>query len=235
MKKTNLLHRLALLVLVLAANQLVAQKAPTWKDIGSWKSIASSRSTELSPDGNWFAYLLTPADEGDAELVLKRTSDSTRFTYPVGATSRANIAFSDDSRFFAYTVSPTEKEKKDKKKAEKVVLIELGTTTKKEFEQTKSFAFNGKKSSHLAVLLAPEEGTKPTDPKGTDLLLYDLGKKQIQNIGNVSDYAFNKGGSWLALALDTRNQAGNGVVLLNTETGVVRPMDTDKASYESLN
>lgn len=235
MKKINTCFGLFLLMLLLASNQLAAQKAPSWQDIAYWKSIASSRNTEISPDGKWFAYLLTPADEGDAELIVQKTSDSTRFSYPVGATSSARIAFSDDSRFFAYTVSPTEKEKKDKKKAEKVILVELGTSHKKEFEQTRSFAFNGKKSSYLAILLAPEEGTKPTDPKGTDLLLYDLGKKQIQNIGNVSDYAFNKGGNWLALALDTRNQAGNGVILLNTETGVVKPMDTDKASYESLN
>jgi dipeptidyl aminopeptidase/acylaminoacyl peptidase len=235
MKKANILNQFLFLILLLVSNQLVAQKAPSWKDIASWKSISSSGNTEISPNGTWFAYLLTRADEGDAELILQKTSDTTRFVYVVGVTSRATIAFSDDSRFFAYKISPTEKEKKDKKKAEKVVLLELGTTNKKEFDQIKSFAFNGKKSSHLTVLLAPEEGTKPTDPKGTDLLLYDLGKKQTQNIGNVSEYAFNKNGNWLALALDTRNQAGNGVVLHNLETGVVRPMDTDKASFESMN
>ncbi len=226
--------QLLIICLLFCAWQATAQKAPGWKDIASWKAIPSAAHTQVSPNGQWFAYLLARADEGDAELILQRTSDSTRLSFPVGATTQASMAFSDDSRFLVYKVSPTEKEKQDKKKAEKLVLIELGTAYKKEFDQIKSFAFNGEKATHLAVQLAPEEGTRPADPKGTDLLVFDLRSKQVQNIGNVSDYSFNKSGLWLALALDTRNQAGNGVLLQNMESGVLRALDTGEASYESL-
>lgn len=210
-------------------------KTLTWKGIGSWQAIPSSASTQISPDGKWFAYLLARADEGNATLILQSTADSTRKTFKVGATTRATMVFSDDGRFFAYKVSPTEKEKKAKKKDEKLVLVSLADSTKnKEFAQIKSYAFNGKKSSHLAVQLAPEEGTKPTDPKGTNLLVYDLTNQRTQNIGNVAEYSFNKPGTWLALTLDARNQAGNGILLQNMATSVMLPLDTDEASYESL-
>ncbi len=226
---------LLLVTLASYAQTTDSLKTATWKGIASWKAIPSSSSTEVSPDGKWFAYLLARADEGDAALILQSTADSTRKTFKVGATTRADMAFSDNGRFFAYKVSPTEKEKKDKKKDEKLVLVSLMDFTKnKEFKQVKSYAFNGKKSSHLAVLLAPEEGTKPTDPKGTNLLLCDLQNQRTQNIGNVSEYAFNKPGTWLALTLDARNQAGNGILLQNMTTSVMLPLDTDEASYESL-
>ena len=240
----NLRHPWLILVFPFLSLALLAQKPTpdslkpttlTWKGIADWKAIPSSSSTEVSPDGQWFAYLLARADEGDATLILQSTADSTRKTFKVGATTRADMAFSDDGRFFAYKVLPTEKEKKAKKKDEKLVLVSLADSTKnKEFMQVKSYAFNGKKSSHLAVQLAPEEGTKPTDPKGANLLLYNLTNQRTQNIGNVAEYAFNKPGTWLALALDARNQAGNGVLLQNMTSSTMLPLDTDEASYESL-
>ena len=239
LKRTYVILAFALLPLTLLAQAPVADSLSpttrTWPGIASWKAIPSSSSTKISPDGKWFAYLLARADEGDATLILQSTAEPTKKTFKVGATTSSDMAFSDDERFFAYKVSPTEKEKKAKKKDEKLMLVSLADSTKnKEFTQVKSYAFNGKKSSHLAVLLAPEEGTKPTDPKGTNLLLYDLTSQRIQNIGNVAEYTFNKSGDWLALALDARNQAGNGLLMQNVTTGVILPLDTDEASYEAL-
>ncbi len=224
-----------LFTVFVAQSQSVAPQTATWKGIASWKAIPSASSTQISPDGKWFAYLLARADEGDAELILQNTTDATKKSFKVGATTRADIAFSDDGQFFAFKVSPTEKEKKAKKKDEKLILVSLADSTKnKEFLQVKSYVFNGKKSSHLAVQLAPEDGTKPTDPKGTNLLLYDLTNQRTQNIGNIAEYTFNKPGTWLALTLDARNQAGNGVLLQNMATSTMLPLDTDEATYESL-
>ena len=87
----------------------------------AWKRIASPT---VSDDGQWFAYKLTP-NEGDSELVLRRISDGKEWKFPVGesqgfgggpfpgGTVSREIAFSEDSKWFAFTVSPTFKEGKE--------------------------------------------------------------------------------------------------------------------------
>jgi dipeptidyl aminopeptidase/acylaminoacyl peptidase len=54
------------------------------------------------------------------------------------------------------------------------------------------------------------------------------------NIGNVSEFAFDKKGHWLAYVIDARGQSGNGVHLRNMLTSVVISLDTAKAFYKSL-
>ena len=39
------------------------------------------------------------------------------------------------------------------------------------------------------------------------------------NIGNVSEFAFNKSGKLLAMVIDATDQAGNGILLRDMTTG----------------
>ncbi|HEX4470006.1 MAG TPA: hypothetical protein VH080_10740, partial [Gemmatimonadaceae bacterium] len=78
---------LCLAALFVAASSLAAQQSPpsaatstvtrtagnkqmTPADLKAWKSI---RSTVLSNDGKWFAYVLAP-NEGDASVVVRQTA-----------------------------------------------------------------------------------------------------------------------------------------------------------------
>ncbi|WP_394990147.1 alpha/beta hydrolase family protein [Emticicia sp.] len=214
--------------------------ALSWKDVASWKAIPGFGGTQLSPDGTWFAYILNP-NEGDAEIVIKKTTDSTQIKYSIGSNASFSMNFSNDSKWIAFKVYPTDKEKKAAAKAtagkpltEKVFLIELSAKKKTEFERVKSFAFNGEKSSVLALQLVGTS-TAADAPKGSDLLLFDLISTKTQNVGNVSEYSFNKKGDWMAYTIDANEKAGNGLHIRNMNTGVVMILDNDKASYKSLN
>src|SRR6218665_590380 len=241
MKKYFIIYLLLFSLAVLAQDK---PKPPlSWKDVASWKSIPAFGGTQLSSDGAWFAYVLNP-NEGDAEIVIRKTSDTTQIKYPIGSGTFFSMNFSDDAKWFAFKVYPKDKDKKAAAKPggkpipDKVFLINLSNKKKTEFERVKSFAFNGEKSSVLALqLTAASAPSSPNadGPKGSDLLLYDLASGKTQNIGNISDYSFNKQGDWLALTVDAAEKAGNGLWLRNMNTNVVMILDNDKASYKSLN
>ncbi|MBC7568696.1 MAG: S9 family peptidase [Spirosoma sp.] len=241
--KTNLLFVISLSFIGLLVQ---AQPKPplSWKAVAAWKDITTG-STQLSPDGQWFAYVTAPT-EGDAELIVQKIADSTRHSYPIGsATLAPDVKFSDDGRWVVFMVSPTYKEQLAAAKpgakplTKKAVLVELAPNKKTEFERVKSLSFNGEKVSHLALLLSPATASPVsitgTDAvRGADLLLYELGTGKTQNIGNVADMAFDKKGNWLAITIDAVGQSGNGLSLRNMTTGVMLTLDSDKARYQSL-
>lgn len=242
------------LLLLLISSVAMAQPKPkpalSWKEVAAWKAIGSFGSTQLSPDGQWFAYILAP-NEGDADLVIQKTADTTRYSYPIGSVTMPQITFSDDSKWIAFKVFAKDKDKKaaakpgSKPVPDKLFLVDLSGNKKTEFDRVKSFAFNGEKASHLAILLTgtPAMGGAPAGPggasadaaKGSDLLLYELSTAKTQNIGNIAEMSFSKKGDWLALAVDAGERAGNGLQLRNMQSGVLLTMDSDKARYQSLN
>jgi dipeptidyl aminopeptidase/acylaminoacyl peptidase len=75
---------------------------------------------------------------------------------------------------------------------------------------------------------------RDTRPRGTDLILRDLKNGTEINIGNVSEFAFNKSGKYLALVIDAADQAGNGIQVRDMAAGTVTSLETDKAFYERM-
>jgi dipeptidyl aminopeptidase/acylaminoacyl peptidase len=220
------------------------QQTPTpisWKDVPSWISIAPL-SVQISPDGGHVAYAMLPV-EGDGELIVRKTSDAAGVrSYPIGSTNSASYAFAENGKWIAFKEHAKEKDKKaaaktpSKQLFEKLVLVDMATGKKTEFEKVNSFAFNGTAATHLAVLHAKEKapGARPDDPKGADLLLVELASGKSQNIGNVSEYAFNKAGAWLAYTIDAAGQSGNGLHLYNVAMRTTQVIDSDKAGYKSV-
>jgi len=216
------------------------------QDILAWKSI---RSATVSPDGEWFAYRLSP-QEGDGTVVIRRTREDKVYTFPAGESSGfgRDIYFSEDSRWAAFTLYPGRAEarklKKQKKKAyNSAVLVDLASGEKEEFKKVKSYAFSGEDSSWIALHAHPPEagpspGASSREKKdawcGSDLLLRELSTGATLNIGNVSEFAFNKRGDWLAWVVDAREKAGNGVQLRSMKTGVIFPLESDRAVYSKL-
>jgi len=215
------------------------------QDILAWKSI---RSPSISNDGQWFAYRLSP-QEGDGEVIIRKTKADMEHKFPAGEVQgfSQDVVFSEDSKWVAFTVYPEREEakklKKQKKKVyNKVAMVNLASGEKVEFEKVNRFAFSGEASSWLALHRYPPEGkdmppggNKDEDKwRGADLILHELATGNELNIGNVAEFAFNKKGQWLAWVVDAQERSGNGVQARNMKTGVILPLDSDKAVYKKL-
>jgi dipeptidyl aminopeptidase/acylaminoacyl peptidase len=217
-------------------------------DIMNWKRIASS---VVSNDGQWFAYRLAPT-EGDSEVIVRRTSDNKELKFSAGEIQgfgAGSLAFSDDSKWLAFTTYPNAKDAKRAKKERKtlynkVVLLNLATEKKTEFDKVKRFAFSGEQATWLALHRNGNDAPTPPVPggapvgdraSGTDLILYELANGNQLNIGNVAEFSFDKKGLWLAFVIDAQEKIGNGVQLRNMTNGALVPLESDKANYKSLN
>lgn len=247
-----------------ATQQAVQQAAKPRRPIDladswAWKRIASP---VVSDDGQWFAYKVTP-NEGDSEVILHRISDGKEWKFPVGESQgfggfpggggSRDIDFSDDSKWLAFTISPTFKDGKRLKKERKplqnkVAIVNLATEKKVEFEKVRRFAFSGQNSAWIALhkygaeappappAAAAASGVRPPDrATGSDLILHELATGNEMNIGNVGDFAFNKKGDWLAWTIDANEKSGNGVQARNMTTGAVLPLDSGNVVYKALN
>ena len=274
MKKTkSILIVLLWMFLVIPGFAAQGEKAAPQKlktieieDILAWKSI---RSAVLSNDGKWFTYRLSPG-KGESEVITRETKGEKEFRFPGGQAPRpqrrrpggapraGDISFSEDSRWVAFTIYPTEKEaeiaKRQRKRTHhKVGLVNLSSGEKIEFEKVRKYEFSGEASSWIALQkyppevqsgeqrrAAPSSGTAGAGPReerasGTDLILHELASSNELNIGNVSEFSFDKKGRLMAWIVDAQDKSGNGVQLRNMSTGAVVPLDSDKAVYRRLN
>jgi dipeptidyl aminopeptidase/acylaminoacyl peptidase len=164
-----------------------------------------------------------------------------------------------DGRWVVFHTYPTTQQAKrlrrDRRPIQtKAVLVELATGKKTEFDKIRRVAFNGDLSTHLVLQRyggtpegsGPGAGAAPAAggpanpnaaadrPTGADLLVFELATGAELNIGNVSDFAFNKSGAWFAYLIDATDKAGNGIELRNMTTGATQPLDSAQASYRSL-
>lgn len=247
------------------ATQAKPQRPIELPDILAWKRIST---TVVSNDGQFFAYKLTPA-EGDGEVIVRRVKDGKDWRFPIGESAGLGggggaffgggpreLAFSDDAKWFAYTIYPTAKEAKQAKRTRrplqnKVALVNLSTEKKVEFEKVRRFSFSNENAGWLALQKygaepaagGPPAAAAPAAPgatpaaeraTGSDLLLYELATGNQLNVGNVNEFAFDKKGNWLAWTIDATDKSGNGVQARNMTNGAVLPLDSDKASYRSL-
>ena len=243
-----------------------AQKPIQLNDILAWKRIVSP---SVSPDGIWFAYRVSPA-EGNSEVVIRNLKDGKDQHFPIGEIPRVDapaggppvmmaardLAISDDGKYAAFLAYPSAKEAKTLKKAKKpvqsrVVVVELATGKKTEFEKVRRFSFSGERATMLAMLRyaasstnpaagapagPPTPGAPPADdkPTGSDLILYEMASGNELNVGNVSDFSFDKKGNSLAWIIDAQDKVGNGVEVRDMASGMVMPLDSAKASYKGL-
>lgn len=225
MKRTILL-----LLLVGFSTLTFGQEKPlTLKDYSKWSRIVTPA---VSNDGKWFAYGIRP-NGGDDTLVINQLDNSK--VYKIKFASAPRIA--ENSKWISYLIKPSKEEEKKLKKAKKTVynsagLIDLETGKRFTFERVESSELSNS-SSHFAVLRK-----KPSDDNskhnGKDLILKRLSDGQVTNIGNVGSYAFNKRGNYLAYTIDADGMAGNGVYILNLETGENKTLHADSSKYNQL-
>ncbi len=198
------------------------------EDYGSWRSIVS---TAISQDGKWvtFAYRKTKADD---EFYVKSLDSEEEYKI-VGA---SNPEFSDDSRWVAYNLNlpykEAEKLRKEKKPVpRKAELLDLFSGEKITVENISSFTFS-KGSDFLAV--KKNRADPKADFKGADLILYHLKTGAYHNLGNVTEFKFNKAGKYLAFIVDAADKAGNGLYMMELDRGILTVLDSGQARYSQL-
>jgi dipeptidyl aminopeptidase/acylaminoacyl peptidase len=202
------------------------------EDYKRWSRIVS---TELSPDGQWFTYGLRP-NGGDDTLFVKKTSAATEeFEYKIPYASAP--VFSNDSKWVAYLISPTDKEIEKLRKSNKKVfktaeLRNLATGDSTRFERASSMSFS-EDGKFLVISLEKTEDDK-SKHKGQDLILVDLDNMSTMNFGNVSEYAFNKNSTQLAYTVDASEMVGNGLYVYDLQNKTLRNLDSDRKQYSSL-
>src|SRR5262245_42872547 len=245
-----------------AANATNGQKPLAMKDALAWNSI---RSVALTRDGKWFACAILPA-EGKGEVVVRQTIGDKETRFPVGE-SMGGLPLSDDSRWLAFSSTPKARGGRGKGGAKgkatgpetpaaeqgKLVLVNLASGEKVEYEGVTRFVFSGEASNALAMY-KPSAPATPTLPpalaairpqgaeeqpaaprvRGGSLVLRDLASGKELALGNVADFAFDKKGQRLAMTIDGPGQLGNGVQLRDMKTGLLTQLDSGKASYQNL-
>jgi dipeptidyl aminopeptidase/acylaminoacyl peptidase len=187
----------------------------------------------FSDDGKWFAFSSTPVPP-------RRAGGRGKGKGKGKGPGKAEEAKASD----------------EKRTPPKVVLVNLATQQKTELEGISSFTFSGEGCTHLALRKANVDAdapaTAPTggpprpaipfpgpvtptmERTGSDLIVRELATGDELTLGNVSEFAFDKKGQWLALVIDATGQIGNGVQLRDMKSGVLFPIDTGKARYSHL-
>jgi dipeptidyl aminopeptidase/acylaminoacyl peptidase len=202
-------------------------------DIGRWKRITG---TALSPDGKWLTYAYSP-NEGDDTLFVRNLDASTLYTTPGG--SGAQI--SDDSRFVGFFVSPENASGRGGRGGRGGASTTIGGTNVRRFELLdltngqrtpipNAATFKFSKGSRFVAIRMNKSGSA----NGGDLVLRDLSTDMIQNIGNVNLYDFDDSGRMLAYTVDAAERVGNGVYVLDLETGRSRVLNTGAFDYDQL-
>lgn len=238
--------------------KVTAPRVLTIADADDWQSV---RQFGLSPNGKWAGHFIVP-NEGDGTLVIAKTEDSggakkdddqdageesdtdakplDRYEFVTGPNS-GQLSFSHDSKFAAWLQSPLDKVAKAAKDSEaaeknKVILLNLETGKKTEFDNAQSFKFSGENPKCLAIHKMKPKG-RPSGDKGwngSDLLIHDLQSDSQINVGNVKNFAFNKSGHLLAIVIDAQGQSGNGVQLLHVNDSRIEILDSGKFTYGSM-
>ncbi len=71
-------------------------------------------------------------------------------------------------------------------------------------------------------------------PRGSDVILHDLLTGRDQLLGSVSEAAFNKRGDLLAYTIEATPRDGNGLAVIDLQSGRVTPIENDAKVYSRL-
>lgn len=204
------------------------KKVLTLDDYPRWNHIVSP---SISSEGNWVSYAYRPNGGDDTLYIKSLTTDK---VYEIQYGSRPS--FSEDSKWVAYMIGLAKKEVEKLRKEKKPVtskaeLLNLTSGEKYTVENASSFSFS-KDSKFCAIKKVKSD--KEAKHSGTDLLIRNLETGLVLNIGNVSDFKFNKPGTMLAYTIDASEKKGNGIYVIELGSGVQKPLDTGELDYAGI-
>jgi len=239
-------HRLVLFAVVavfaLSGTASAQQERPlTIDDYSRWRGIGDQ---VISSNGEWVSYVLryrnTKPDDANPVLhVLNLETDQ-----EVEVQGASDGTFSDDSRWIAYQVDPSngdeeqnEEAQEDEDDPKRVELRNLATGGVKSWQDIDAFSFSSNSTHLFLKRRAPEkdnEGDDSDRPRGVDVIVHDLTTGSDQLLGSVGDIAFNKEGDLLAYTVDAEMKDANGLFVLDLAAGRMFPLDNDAKSYSRL-
>jgi len=195
-------------------------------DYNRWSRISS---VSLSDDGTWMTFAYSP-NGGDDTLYIKNIDSGETIAEPYCSSPQ----FSDDSGWIVYKRNLKKKEAEKLRKSKKPVysrgvLLNLASGKKTEWEKVDDMTLSPK-SDYLLIRKSGENNGR----RAADMLIKDLKTGVLMNIGNVSQYKFNRKGSHLAYIIDAEDRAGNGIYLMDLAESTIKPLDTDTLTYSQL-
>jgi dienelactone hydrolase len=210
-------------------------------DYGSWKRVTA---VALSPDGRWMTWAQNRL-EGEDTLFVRDLDREVSHVVPRGQ----NPAFSWDSRWVAYVVTPPSREGAaggagartaqqrpatpgaPGAQGRTMVLRDLASGDSLTFADAATFTF----PENTGLVLVRKRGPgSDAGYAGADLVAHHLATGSTMNLGNVSDFSVNEPGTHLAYLVDAQGRAGNGAYLLELATNRITPLDTDQRIYSQL-
>ena len=215
------MRRLAWLALSLAALAPAQTKTVTVEDAKKFESLGA---TSISNDGNWVLAGATTT-LGDPVQILQKVGG--------GPVARIDLArggaFSDDSRWAAWTTAPS-REDADRMRAEKkpveskLTLRNLGSGTDRTFDNVSRFSFL-KGGKTLLV-------QRPGGENGGDALFVDLASGRTMTLAGVVAVEPKPDGT--AVALVVRTGGEDALEILDPRTMALRPVLYGKERLKAL-
>jgi dipeptidyl aminopeptidase/acylaminoacyl peptidase len=242
----------------LAAGQAATAKKRITHDVyDSWRSI---QGTKISRDGTWLVYALVP-QEGDGDLVARNLKTNSEFRQPRGRDPLITV----DGKFVVFTIVPlkadTDKAKKEKKQPEEMPknalgIMDLSTGRAVTVERVKNFKVPEESGRFVAYLMEAQEkkaeekkepAEKPEEKPaaktkekkkdvGTELLVRELATGAVTSIPEVTEYVWNKPGTWIAYGVssDPRTPDKDGAFARRVADGTVKTLMTGQGHYKGL-
>ncbi|HSJ09262.1 MAG TPA: prolyl oligopeptidase family serine peptidase [Longimicrobiales bacterium] len=218
---------LGALCLAVAAPLAAQQKpVPTPADYARWESISLA---EISPDGRFFAHVVT-RDDGDDELRIRDIARDTTYTFRYAT----RPTFAPGGRWLAWSVGISEAERQQQAATQPVRgrlgLMDLRTRHVVTLPDAADFAFSGD-GRFLAVRGFAADGSSA---RGVDVVVRDLESAANTGFGNVAEFAWQPDGALLALAIDAASAQANGVRLYDPASGRLRTLHADTSRYSGI-
>ena len=205
-----------------------APRTLTIADYALWRTIAGST---LSDDGRWVAWTYERV-RGDDTLHVRALDEDRAHVVP----SASDARFSDDGAWVAYFISPPFAEAEELRREDETVprragLLELSTGDARTWDDVSSFDFSAG-SSHF--LVRKRRADSDAEHEGSDLVLRNLREGFEELLGSAREAEFNEPGTHLAYTVDAADQDGNGLYLVNLDTGARRALDNARAAYARM-
>ena len=230
-------HKPAAIVLTLAlgllATSAIAQKELQPEDYGKWENLGRA---VLSPDGRWLAVRISRVD-GTSWLEVRNLQSPAD---PVILEEGNSPAFSGDSKWLAYSIGYSTAEQDKLRAAEKPIRLSLGlreldSGTSREYANVERFSFSEGGVFLVALQYKPDgQSGDETRPAGGSLMVIHPTEDSAITLGSVTEFAWQPGGSLIALAVQVESGPGNGVQLFDAAAGGLRVLDSGDAEFTHL-
>ena len=210
-----------------AVQSILAQDKPlvTPKDYGKWETLGAAR---FSPNGAWLTYAINRGNEENELRIRGGATDGTR-VIPFGL----QPSFSADSRWVAYLVGVTPKERdrltKEKKPIHNnFVARNLATDDTIAVADITSFNFSAD-GRFISMTRYAAEGKRVQD-----VFVQELANGNRLVFSNVGEQSWSDAKPLFAFTVAADGGNGNGVQLYDATTGSVRVLESSTSLYRSL-